>query len=77
MIFSDYWRRLCLSNPSLEDEGTRMTITVAAFKKSVRRAFESGGKTEESLKSAASQFRNVGGKPHPFGDIFGGGGIFG
>ena len=42
MTFDVYWTNLVKKNPGLADFETKMTITVAAFKKAVEQAFRTG-----------------------------------
>lgn len=41
-MFMDYWYRLLRSNRALNDDTSKMTITVSAFKEQIRKAFEEG-----------------------------------
>lgn len=40
--FDDFWKRLKSANPALQDDSTKMTMTVAAFKRQLQRAYQKG-----------------------------------
>ena len=42
MTFDAYWANLVKKNPGLADQETKMTVTVAAFKKALEQAFRTG-----------------------------------
>lgn len=42
MTFDAYWANLVKKNPGLADQETKMTVTVAAFKKTLEQAFRTG-----------------------------------
>ena len=54
MTFVEYWLRLCRKQPQLIKEDTKMTISVGAFQRALKRAFEAN-KTED----AAEAFGNI------------------
>lgn len=58
--FYNYWNRLCRSNASLCDEKSKMTISVASFRKQLEKAHQDG--CEES-KDDKSVFESLFGKP--------------
>lgn len=42
MAFNSFWFRLRTANPSLNDDDCKMTISVAAFRRSLEKAYEAG-----------------------------------
>lgn len=42
MTFDQFWQTLKDKNPGLADSDTRMTITVASFRKSLEQSYERG-----------------------------------
>ena len=78
--FKEYWDRLCRATPRLNEPATKMTISVASFKKQLEKAFEEGRKHPvTSRKDAADDFAKFGRKESAsdifsaFDDMFGGG----
>ena len=67
MAFSTYWTQLQMKNPGLNEEDTKMTISVGSFKSALRRAYDSGGEnTAKALRDL-----EMTGKPD-YKDLFGG-----
>jgi len=72
MNFVEYWLRLCRKQPQLIKEDTKMTITVGAFKKALKRAFEAN-KTEDAAKAFGDISSSGADDPQQIlRDIFGG-----
>ena len=81
--FKAYWDRLCRATPRLNDPATKMTTSVASFKKQLAKAFEEGRKhpatSQKDISDAAEDFAKFGRNQQAgdifsaFGDMFGGG----
>ncbi len=72
--FESFWSKLCGETPQLNNPETKMKITVRAFKRAQRQAFEAGcvakRPTPDESKKAARDFGNVG-ERSVFDKIFG------
>lgn len=52
MNWTQFWENLCKRNPDLMDDTTRMTITVANYRRGLKQAFEMGEKNKEDTAKA-------------------------
>ena len=43
-MFTEYWVKIKIANPSLDDADAKMTISVANFNKQLKKAYEAGMK---------------------------------
>jgi hypothetical protein len=58
--FSGFWSRLAAANPAMRDESTKMTMSVAAMKSLLEKAYRQGA---ADMDKAAGEFGDVGAKP--------------
>ena len=68
MAFLAHWTKLRMKNPGLNDDDSKMTITVSSFKASLNKAYDSGhadaAKALDGLMGAKES--------NPMKDLFGG-----
>lgn len=43
-----YWQRIAQANPSMMDESTKMTMSVAVFREQIEKAYNEGRRDEQS-----------------------------
>lgn len=57
--FADFWRRLYHRNPKLTDEANRMTLSVAEFKRQLKRAYQSGQASADIEPTGTAPFSQL------------------
>lgn len=69
MTFEQYWDQLRTRNPGLAKDDTKMTITVASFRRSMRQSYDQGADHKKPTKpkedDSLSKFSKI------FGDLKG------
>ena len=52
-----FWERLVKANPSLQEESTKMTISVRAFKKQIEKAYKEGAADRAEVAKALKEIK--------------------
>ena len=65
--FRQYWNRLCSVTTALNADETKMTISVASFRKQLEKAYGQGAQDQKELTSELDAEKR---KRNPLGSIF-------
>lgn len=71
MTFDEYWQSLVAKNPQLCDDENKMRITIAAFRKSIRQAYDMGHDAGRASARAPDEPRRKLDPNSIFGSVFG------
>ena len=73
MDWLKYWEHLCTKTPALQDDNTKMSLSVKQFRAAMKKAYSTGAYNERERDRAAKDFNKLGKHDMgPLGDFFSG-----